>query len=286
MCCKIIFFLFDGLFGIFLVFLRPVKITGMKRIALYFSGAVLLCFVLSCARNENVPSEAEIREKIIGEWRSVSFDGVEELTDKRTVREFHEDGTSLASLTRYNEWMVKVNEVYAVDGNVVRVKRRSGHITEHSVKEITDDALVVSKFRYIDHPEFDYSGEEVYEKIENDYAGWIIGTWEGVEAQGDTTYGGAVNHRWEYWDNNVYVYYSYVNGKWVPSDNTYNEYSVDGNWLASRWQQKAGGEMFYEWWDIEQCDENQMIWTALRQREDGSRFRTKFIMKRVEWDKR
>lgn len=270
----------------FSTFATGYKFIGMKRTVLYLLGFVLLGFVSSCARNENIPSEAEIREKVIGEWRSESFNGVEELTNMRIVREFHEDGTSLASLTKYNEWMVKVNEVYAVDGNIIRVKRRSGHITEHSVKEITDEALIVSKFRYIDHPEFDYSGEEVYKKIEYDYAGCIIGTWEGVEAQGDTTYGGAVNHRWQYLDNNRYIYYNYMNGEWVPSDNPYNEYSVDGNWLASRWQQEVGGEMFYEWWDIEQCDENQMIWTALRQREDGSRFRTKFIMKRVEWDEK
>ncbi len=246
-------------------------------------GLVLLSCVVSCKRNENVPSEAEIKEKIIGEWRSESFDGVEELTNMRIVREFHENGTSVASLTKYNEWMVKVDEVYAVNKNIISVKRRSGHITEHTVKEISDDEMVISKFRYIDHPEFDYTGVEVYKKIENDYAGWIIGTWEGVEAQGDTTYGGAINHRWEFYEGKEYTYFNYVGGEWIPSTNPYNEYSVDGNWLACRWQQEVGGTMYYEWWDIEQCDENRMVWTALREREDGSRFRTTFIMKRV-WD--
>ena len=56
--------------------------------------------------------------------------------------------------------------------------------------------------------------------------------------------------------------------------------NLDGDWLATRWQEK-GGEMNYEWWDIDEIKNGQMKWSALREREDGSRFTTTFTWKKV-----
>jgi len=253
----------------------------MRKILICFVfGSLMLNVLVSCRNQPNGPTEEEIKEKIIGKWKTNSVDGVPELTDYKIVRTYMEDGTSQASATRYGEWNAKTDEVYMVESNVIFVKKRnSDQMVELTVKDISDYSITISKFRYTGHPEFDNNKNEVYDKINVDYSYDIIGLWEGVSIEGDSTFGGA-DHRWKFFPGGAYDYYSYQDTAWVISDNTYNEYNVDGNWLAFRWQLGLDEPMNYEWWDILRCDDT-MVWSGLREK-GGKRFTTILTMKRVE----
>ena len=39
--------------------------------------------------------------------------------------------------------------------------------------------------------------------------------------------------------------------------------------------------MNYEWWDIDEIKDGKMKWSALREREDGTRFTTTFTWKKA-----
>ena len=120
-----------------------------------------------------------------------------------------------------------------------------------------------------------------YSKVSVDYSQTIIGMWEGVEMMGDETYGDA-NHRIEYKADGTYTYYDKVGDNWVPSKNAGNEYNVDGDWLATRWQPTEGADYEYEWWDIDEIKDGMMKWSALREREDGTRYTTTFTWKKIQ----
>lgn len=255
----------------------------MKRsVILIILGLSIICALPSCKKNSDGPSESTIKSKIIGKWKSTYLNGIEELTNEREIRGFWEDGTSISSTTKYNEWLAKTYENYGIKENVITIKKLiDNSIVEQTVSSIDDNSYSISRFRYLQHPEYTNKKTEVFKKIHIDYTDSIVGLWEGVSIEGDTTYG-SIEHRWEYKTDSTYTYYNHENGDWVPSDNTFNEYNVDGDWLASRWIQEAGGEMYYEWWDIEKCEYGEMIWVGLREREDGTRFTTKFVMRKVK----
>lgn len=119
------------------------------------------------------------------------------------------------------------------------------------------------------------------QKVTADYSQDIIGMWEGVEMTGDETYGDA-NHRIEYKADGTYVYYDKDGDDWKLSEDVDNEYNVDGDWLASRWRPKAGEDFEYEWWDIDEIKDGTMKWSALREKEDGTRYTTTFTWKKIQ----
>ena len=118
-------------------------------------------------------------------------------------------------------------------------------------------------------------------EVTADYSQDIIGMWEGVEMTGDETYGDA-NHRIEYKADGTYTYYDKVGDSWVPSKNAGNEYNVDGDWLATRWQPTEGADYEYEWWDINEIKDGTMKWSALREKGDGTRYTTTFTWKKIQ----
>ena len=99
---------------------------------------------------------------------------------------------------------------------------------------------------------------------------------------GEETYGNA-DARIAYLADGTYRYYQKNDkGEWeVKAEQEVSEYNVDGDWLATRWQEKDG-EMNYEWWDIDEIKGGKMKWSALRERADGTRFTTTFTWKKVE----
>lgn len=117
----------------------------------------------------------------------------------------------------------------------------------------------------------------------NSFANDILGLWEGVEMTGFETYVNA-EASIEYHADGTYAYYSKLDGKWVKSANVDNEYNLDGDWLAHRWRPAEGQGFNYEWWDIEYITNGEMKWSAIREKEDGSRFNTTFTWKKVPHD--
>lgn len=246
----------------------------MRRTA-FILAAILTVGLVSCDKSEkNDASESFdeiIRENVIGrKWKSVSQGNVQELTNLRNIMTFEDNSKLILSRslnTHGNVWENHFQTKYSIIDSVISfVTSRVSEETGLHVISISPNEMLVRTNGNL----------KKYVNVTVDYSNAILGTWEGVELTGYETYGNAM-HRWEYKADGTYVYYSKdQNGKWVPSFDILQEYNVDGDWLATRWMDSDSIE-YREWWDIEKVDENEMIWTALR-----DTFETSFRMKRVK----
>ena len=73
-----------------------------------------------------------------------------------------------------------------------------------------------------------------------------------------------------YGDGNYNYWYKNSNNEWEAVTNReYQNYFVDGKLLATRWK-NIGETELREWWEVTSIKGNQMVWTALRQNEDGT----------------
>lgn len=256
----------------------------MKRITILIVAALAL---VSCKKDNNeieLTFEEQIRQNIVGKWKSVAEDKEEDLTNLRTIMTFSADGTlevSRSSLDGKSQWMSHFPTTYTVsDSTITYAKSVNSRVIAISASEmqlLTSDPHQVWKFV----------------KVSNDFSKAILGTWEGVELTGYETYGDQ-KHRWEYKPDGTYVYYKLdMSGDWIPSTDVMSEFTVDGDWLATRWMDTDSVE-YREWWDIDRCDSDEMLWSALRDRNDSSAkrdslgrpepdvFRATFRMKRVK----
>ncbi len=239
------------------------------------------------------PSESVIKEKILGKWKRVKEDGEERVTNNRVVLTYFADGKMTYSRSSYSDywtgykWYNENPFTYVVSGNVVTREgvEENGRVrkTFEEVAVLSDSEMKLICTGYLmDGQSYSRYKVNEFKRVAVDYSEDIIGTWEGVEMTGDETYGNA-DARIAYLPDGTYRYYQKNDrGEWeVKAGQEVSEYNVDGDWLATRWQEK-GGEMNYEWWDIDEIKDGQMKWSALREREDGTRFTTTFTWRKVE----
>lgn len=268
------------------------KINEMKianKIIALALMAVAMVFA-SCSKDDdvnNVPSQKEIETKIIGKRKKMKQDGKDVATNQRTIWLFNNDGKGTLSVADHKEgddrfiWDNKESVQYSVQGNVVYIISPSVERTS-TIPSISDSQMTMHVTKVLSHGigiKADYVGE--YSKVTADYSKDIIGLWEGVEMTGYETYGNA-EHRILYNADGTYTYYVKDGENWIPSTNADNEYNVDGDWLATRWRPEAGADYNYEWWDIDYIKDGIMKWSALREKEDGTRFTTTFTWKKVK----
>lgn len=258
----------------------------MKRITLFLATVLPLGMALvSCEKAETPKTYAEtINENVIGKWKSVSEDDSRDLTNRRTIMTFYQDGTLLLSRSQTNRGDVWENHYatsYSVKDSVISyVSSRGENETQMNVLSISANEIK-AKVKGGGRPKRE-NGDSVrrsrpdslrikkFVKVNVDYSKDIIGTWEGVELTGYETYGDEM-HRWEFKADGTYVYYiKNEAGEWAPSSNILNDYNVDGDWLATRWMDPDSVE-YREWWDIDKVDQNEMIWSALRNKNDAKK---------------
>ena len=230
------------------------------------------------------PSESVIKEKIIGKWKGITQDGAELTTNGRTVLTFNADGKRTVSTSRFesntNEyiWRNKQSGTYAIQGSQLKnyLDTNYGYDVAIYNIDVIDDSQLAMTMQNLNP-----GRKSVYKRITADYSEDIIGLWEATEMTGEQTYNDD-NARLAFLADGTYKYYRMSEaGEWeVVSTRDVEEYFVDGDWLATRWQE-TGGEMNYEWWDIDEIKDGQMKWSALREREDGTRFTTTFTWKKV-----
>ena len=236
----------------------------------------------------NEEAEEKIRNNIVGVWKLTTLDGQTLPTNERTIFTYDERGTKYISMSKnlpdatHRQWSMQTMVTYSLFGN---------QLTEFSGTEYTHNTVID-----IDDYYFNYivnlkvkngqgtaiNRHELCERVDStiDYSNLILGLWEGVSMSGDETYGNE-EHRWEFYLGGKYHYYTKdADGEWFV-DNSMNEYYVRGDWLNFRWRQTDNPECFFESWDITSLDENAMVWSALREREDGSTFVNTFELKRI-----
>lgn len=246
------------------------------RLAMPLFVLAALNAVAGCSKEDR--EEENIKKNILGVWKTYSLEGEPCLTNERAVNEYLPDGKYVYTIFANGMWFCGEVGTYTVSGNKLTMHYAQDFSSECLVSFKDGRAVTVQTMSDIPGTENEGIGE--MERVSGDYSKSILGLWEGVNMTGPETYG-AAEHRWEYSDDGTYVYYSKnAAGIWeADSLNTENLYYVAGDVLCFRWIKE--GVQYREWWDIEECDDDKMVWTALREDGDGKRFMTGMEMKRV-----
>ena len=235
----------------------------------------------------NGPSESVIKENIIGKWKGITQDGSELTTNDRTVLTFNADGTRTVSKSYYDtdsESYILRNKqtgTYTIEGSLLNSYLDEADLYDvvtYNIDAIGSNEMAMTMENFRPGRKFDYN------RVTTDYAAEIVGVWEGVEMTGDETYGNAearivyeANGKFYYLSKNNEGQLSFWAINFKESD---RKYIVDGDWLATSWKDENGNTNF-ECWDIDEIKGDVMKWSALREREDGTRFKTTFTWRKI-----
>jgi len=235
---------------------------------------------------------AGLAEMIIGKWIISDKDGLPMPTNRTNVFTFVSAtkaymSASLNARPELNpEWMDNIEANVTINGNLMTLTL---HADEHntSVHEFIVTDINATEFTANHKVTVTVDGNVMFvdedvirlTKVTADYRTAIVGTWEGRCTSEGSVFDDGQEHRWQYNADGTYVYYVKDGDNWVPSENTLNEYFVDGTLLCTRWVDNEQENR--EWWEIN-IDGDKMNWTALRQKEDGTTFTATFEMKKVE----
>lgn len=259
---------------------KQLKTNTMKKLSFL---TLLAAVILAGCSKDNVTN---LNEKIIGKWMAVDIDAQSVLTDEQSLYTFVSSTkaylTSAWAISKLSEgdvWYLPVDVDVVIKGKKMTLTYNLDENTE--VEE-------VFKFTSIDDERFEANhtisvkenGEEVisnegvvhFTKITDNFSEDILGTWECLEITGSQTHNDD-NARLEFFSDGSYNYYrKNASGEWeLVTDRVLNEYFVNGNFLATRWQE-AGQPIEYEYWEIQNIDGDHMKWMAVRQLPDGLRY--------------
>ena len=237
--------------------------------------------------------DLKVAEKILGKWMTADKDGNPAPTDEKSVFTFISTTKAIACASKntysdsHSRWSLDREYDVEINGNYVKLTSHSDGsstmIKEFAITSI-NDAEFVCRYKHtsLRNGQITSAGSEQirrYVKVPADFREAIVGTWEGHCTSAGSVFDDGQEHRWQYKADGTYVYYVKDGDDWVPSENTLNEYFVDGTLLCTRWVDNEQENR--EWWEIT-IDGDKMNWTALRQKEDGSTFTATFEMKKVE----
>ena len=237
--------------------------------------------------------DLKVAEKILGKWMTADKDGNPAPTDEKSVFTFISTTKAIACASKntysdsHSRWSLDREYDVEINGNYVKLTSHSDGsstmIKEFAITSI-NDAEFVCRYKHtsLRNGQITSAGSEQirrYVKVPADFREAIVGTWEGHCTSAGSVFDDGQEHRWQYKADGTYVYYVKDGDDWVPSENTLNEYFVDGTLLCTRWVDNEQENR--EWWEIN-IDGDKMNWTALRQKEDGSTFTATFEMKKVE----
>ncbi len=270
----------------------------MKRLMQWAIAAALICgasVFTSCSKDDNPVNPADnLAEKIIGKWLMSENNRQPVPTNNKDVITFVSATKAYmsASLNAHPEvgalWHYMEETDVIINGNKMTL---TNHPDEHTtlIHEFTVFYIDATEFsanrivtKLIDGNVVHSTNYNVrYVRVSRDYSEQILGTWEGQMTSKEDAYSDGKVHRWEYKADGTYVYYSLDEaGEWVPSDNTLDEYFVDGSLLCMRWIDNEQDNR--EWWEIVSIKNDVMKWKGLRQKEDGTTYTATFEMKKVQ----
>ena len=242
--------------------------------------------------DKKTPVIDNLAEKLIGKWIIADVNGKDTPTNEKSVLSFLSATKATVSESKADyagqaaKWSPAREYEVQIDGDKVTL---TGHpteintiINEYTIISINDNEMfcalkhtVIRNDKIIKVTEMQLR----FTKLITEYRDAIVGTWQGHCTSEGSVFDDGQEHRWQYKADGTYVYYVKDGDNWVPSENTLNEYFVDGTLLCSRWIDQ--GQENREWWEIT-INGNKMNWTALRQKEDGTTFTATFEMKKVE----
>ena len=241
----------------------------------------------------SVPTQAEIEKAIVGKWMNAEMNGVPSLTNNKGVYTFISTESAYMSSSVKGKpglgdlWHNFVPLDVNIKDNVITLTHQlDEHRTmtiEMTVTSINDESMHadVHATLTVDGTVMGSVNDHIlYEKVKERYQKPIVGLWEGRRTSGGTT----EYHRWEYLSDGTYNFYlKEGEGQWVKMKDELSEYFVDGRLLCTRWKNAGEGtQENREWWEVRSIENDAMIWTALRQDEQGDRYVESFAMNKVK----
>lgn len=238
----------------------------------YMYGLLALITILSACEPKDSVINID-KSSMTGKWKITTQNGQPVLTDNRIVYTFNADGTGTQTLSADPEnvgeqsWYMQQRLKYTLNGDALHTQWVNSSVVLEwlaSITSMTQNEFVVDPSRVLIQTEpLSDMPTTTWQRITVDYTDDIIGLWEGISCTGITH--GDHNHRWLYTPSGQYFYYSKdAKGKWVISENSLNEYDIDGDYLACRWKENADAKEDREFWDISVQDKT-MAWSALRE---------------------
>lgn len=252
----------------------------MKKLLLAMA-AVAMAFA-GCSKDDDKTID-NLAEKIIGKWMPADIDGQPVLTDKKSVYTFVSASKAYMSVSTNPQqgegtvWNDQKELDVTISGNTMTL---TNHSDEHTtmVEEFTVTAINDNEFTANHKLTVKVDGSVVlsnegvirFVKTTADYTTAILGLWECQELTGIETFNDA-NARLEFFADGTYNYWRKNDGgEWEAVTNReFQNYFVDGTLLATRWKNQ-GEEELREWWEIASIAGNEMEWTALRKKDDGT----------------
>ena len=252
----------------------------MKKLFMVLAATVICgaCLFTSCKKDED--NDLKLEEKIIGKWITEESAGHLTLTNDKKVYTFVSAtkayiSASLNAGQQDIRWDKQMEADVAIDGNKVTLTMHPKE-GETMVEEYTVTAINGNEFT-ANHQITVTAGSNVVFHIEDavcyvkcaDYSATILGKWECTGLTGIETYNDA-NAQLEFYQDGTYNYWRKNGDQWEAVTNReFQNYFVDGTLLATRWKNQ-GEEELREWWEIASIAGNEMEWTALRKKEDGT----------------
>ena len=268
----------------------------MKKAFLAIAMAMMSILFAGCNKGNEVEPDRGVAQKIIGKWITAETDSKVIPTNEKIVFDIVSTTEAYVSLSLQDRQREKTpwNDRQKVDieilGNDVTLSHspKTGMtvIVELHVNAITSTTMIAKRTVTIRQDGNLVKSDENmvrYEKLNVDYSKDIYGLWEGRMISDQSEYDDGQEHRWEFKDDGTFVFYlKNKKGVWEKKDDEYAQYFVAGNLLCTRWKNAGEGtQENREWWEITALGESEMVWTALREKEDGSQYTAAFTMQKM-----
>ena len=278
------------------------KFLTMKKNLSCMIAAIFICgtsvFTSCTVDNADNPVKPidNLSEKIIGKWITADKNGTPISTNMKQVLNFVSASEAYCSTSMENTsnfsaiWKHHSSFNVSISGNVVTLTENS---TGEGVK-VKDELDIVSisateltaksKIVLSEDGKESFNANKIVRmvKLTADYSETILGIWECDGLTGGETYNDA-NARLEFLADGTYRYYRKNDaGEWeTVTTRDYQKYFVDGTLLATCWKNNGEDEL-REWWEIASINGDQMQWTALRHKADGTSFQQDMKWKKIK----
>ncbi len=266
----------------------------MKKV--FLAIAMVMMSVLFTGCHKEIEPDRDVARKIIGKWITAETDGKVLPTNEKIVYDFVSATKAYVSLSFSDTsdgsapWTDKSEALVEISGNNVTITHSPGPgttvIVELHVDAITGTTMIGKRKVTVRQDGGLVNSDECMlrcEKLNVDYRAKIVGLWEGKMTSEQSAYDDGQEHRWAFKDDGTFVFFiKNKKGVWEAMDDEFSQWFVAGNLLCTRWK-NAGVDTqeCREWWEIATAGEKSMVWTALREKADGSQYTAAFTMEKV-----
>ena len=223
----------------------------MKKTFTMIAAIIILCgasLFTSCSDDKEDSSHPSLAEKLVGKWLYVEADGEKVDTKESSVSTFVMEGSTLKayisiSMMEYDLWAFKQPMEVAIDGDKMTLTMHAGDIT--TVEEASNITITDEEMSYTSTHTVMRNGKVIESdtepcrvrcvKVHDDYSQIIVGRWEGSYTSDKPGFEPQPFCE-EYLADGTFIGYSLVDGQWVPEEEEYAQYFVDGNLMCTRWK--------------------------------------------------